>query len=267
MASFIAVLRSRVKQPQFYWFWGHLLTIYHFIRFHLSMFSRTNQIYHYRWMLIYICLTYGIVNYQFYKSDQIKLGQLNKMISKLDNLQYFIMIAILLLINLFSWEPNVMISGSTYSPTVFSLFHCLNYFKENLLPFLPLGRGAGSNRSSVKNQIRNMINKFIINYNELFLTIAQIFEIICCLRNGILSLPMTILGIIFQFEWNKILKIIGILTYIKFFQLRYNSNKRVQFLFQKILTQLEMNLGYLNPQLNQIYPIVKNFIINLIKYL
>lgn len=245
------------------------------------MFSRSQQIHHYRWMLVYICLTYGIVNYQFYKSDQIKLTQLNNLIHKLDNLQYFIMIGLLLLINIISKEPHVMISGATYSPTVFSLFHCLNYFKENLLPFLPIGANStnksnnasntntntNTNNNVLKNQIRNIISKFIINYNELFLTIAQVFEITCCLRNGIISLPTTILGIVFKLEWNKFLKIAGIIIYIKFFQLRYNSNERIQFLFNKVLNQMENNLLYLNPQLNQFYPRIKNIVIQLIKYI
>ncbi|CCF57743.1 hypothetical protein KAFR_0D00960 [Kazachstania africana CBS 2517] len=240
---FMMMLRSRIRQPQFYWFLGHLLTVYHFIRFHLSLFSISSQKYHYKMILANISITYAIVLYQFYKSGQLKLNSwenFRKNLKTLDNLQYFSMLTILLLCSLFN--DSVIINGSTYSVVIFSLFHCLNYFKENLLPFLPI-------QVLLKNVINERINNFIIHYNEQFLTIAQLFEIICCLRTGLINLPINLIKLVITRNFQiSIAKIIANLSYIWFFKLRFIQNKQIPVILNGVVSRID---GYLDNVLNE----------------
>lgn len=232
IAPFMTIIKSRIKQPQFYWFIGHFLTLYHFLRFHLAFFSLIKQRYHYRMILFYISMTYGIVLYQFYKSGQLQLNftNLHKNLKTLDNLQYFFMLTSLLVC---SWIGNgIMVSGSTYSPVIFSLFHCLNYFKENLLPFLPI-------QPILKNVANNSITMFISNYNEQFLTMAQVFEVICTLRSGLISLPVCIGKLLFSFNSANITNIIALTTYVWFFKLRYLQSESVRLLFSQYVQRAD----------------------------
>ncbi|EDO18853.1 hypothetical protein Kpol_1023p22 [Vanderwaltozyma polyspora DSM 70294] len=231
-APFITLIKSRIRQPQFYWFLGHLLTLYHFVRFHLSFLSIENQNFHYSMALLYISLTYAIVLYQFYKSGQLKFNYLIflKQLKKLDNLQYFLMLSILFVCSNF----GSMVNGSLYSPVIFSLFHCLNYFKENLLPFLPIN-------NILKNIINNNITNFIQNYNGYFLQMAQFFEIICALRSGLISLPIKLIKSILLFNFNSknISSIISLCCYIWFFKLRFQQSQSMKNLFNHSLSKVD----------------------------
>lgn len=204
-APLLTVLRARVRQPQFYWFLGHFLTLYHFIRFHLAVYSFASQRYHYTRILFYISATYAIVLYQFYKSGQLQLGHLRPQLRRLDNLQYFCMLAVLYLCSL----SGSMVSGALYSPVIFSLFHCLNYFKENLLPFLPV-------TPLVSAVVNNKIARFIGNYNERFLQMAQVFEIMCGCRSGLLGLPVSLFRVLVRFSAQNAASVIAMLTYVWF---------------------------------------------------
>ncbi|CCH59862.1 hypothetical protein TBLA_0C00460 [Henningerozyma blattae CBS 6284] len=233
---FSTILRSRVKQPQFYWFLGHFFTLYHFIRFHLSFYSRDLQRYHYKFLLLNISLTYAIVLYQFYKSDQLNSKNIRTQLRKLDNLQYFLILTILFIISFFF---NIVLSGAIYSPVIFSLFHCLNYFKENLLPFLPYLSKI------VKITINNKISGFISSYNEIFLQMAQTLEILCGLRCGLINLPILILKF-FTIEFGSPIVLIHIFTvfsYVWFFKLRLIQSQH----FKTVLF-------HLNNKFNQMIP-------------
>lgn len=224
--NFTNILKSRIKQPQFYWFLGHALSIYHFIRYQLAIFSFKSQLYHYTILTIFISFTYGIVLYQFFKSGQLKINTLRIQLRKLDNLQYFIISIVLAIFAIFT---NNILSMAIYSPIIFSIFHCLNYFKENLLPFLPI-------QTILKNTISNKIDFFITNYNQQCLQLAQYCEIICCVKNGMYELPIqiikdTIMGKIFLIDS----KIILIIIYVYFFKLRYIQNEQ----YKLILIQME----------------------------
>ena len=236
VASFRAMLRSRVKQPQFYWFLGHFLTLYHFVRFHLALLSVRSQLYHYKMSLFCISVTYGIVLYQFYKGGQLKLSthNLRHNLRTMDNLQYFIMLTTLWFCAVVS--NSIVLNGVTYSPVIYSLFHCLNYFKENLLPFLPLN-------SQVKGLVNQYITAFISSYNAQFLAMAQVIEIICSLRSGLMDLPVALLWSLRRFDIKALCKVWSIVTYIWFFKLRYVQNERIRQITAQYIAQLEQLLA------------------------
>ena len=231
--SFRAVLRSRLRQPQFYWFLGHFFTLYSFIRVHLSFFSRRSQLYHYKMLLFSIAVTYGIVLYQYFKSGQLRLNaeSLKRNIKTLDNLQYFVMISILFICTMLS--DTAAVEGATYSPTIYALFHCLNYFKENLLPFIPVA-------TAVKNTINSYITFFISKYNEQFLSMAQVFELMGCLRAGLLNLPVNLLQLaLTPFNLRSILGVVSIAVYVWFFKLRYVQSEKIRLISAQFIRRVD----------------------------
>lgn len=256
MAPFGTIIKSRIKQPQFYWFIGHFFTIFNFIQFHLSIASKQNQLSCYRRSLFYISITYAIVLYQFFKSDQLKFNfkLLRQEIKKLDNLQYFSMLFILFILSQF----NIIISGSLYSPVIFSIFHFLNYFKENLLPFLPLIP------LSLKNLLNSKITVFIQNYNGFFLQMAQVFEITCGLRVGLFLVPFNIFLLLIR-RANVSFEVVGTtlagLTYMWFFKLRYLQSESMRQIFKQYVLRLD---GYVSrtlpPSCARLWNGYKNFV-------
>lgn len=234
-APLLTVLRSRVRQPQFYWFLGHFLTLYHFVRFHLAMYSYRSQRYHYTRLLFYISGTYAIVLYQFYKSGQLKVSNLLPQLRRLDNLQYFCMLALLFVCSL----TGATVSGALYSPVIFSLFHCLNYFKENLLPFLPL-------TPLVKAVVNNKIQLFIQNHNERYLQMAQVFEIMCGFRSGLFGLPLALVRLLIRFSARNIASVVAMLGYVWFFKLRLQQTRSIQSILAQFIYKLD---SYVNTRL------------------
>lgn len=227
-APLFTILRSRVKQPQFYWFLGHFLTLYHFLRFHLAMYSLRSQRYHYTRILFYISATYAIVLYQFYKSGQLKLGNLLPQLRRLDNMQYFCMLALLFVCSL----TGATVSGALYSPVIFSLFHCLNYFKENLLPFLPV-------TPLVKAVVNNKIGLFIQNHNERYLQMAQVFEIMCGIRAGLFGLPIALLRCLVRFSPANLASAVASLGYVWFFKLRFQQTQSIRLILAQFTLKID----------------------------
>ncbi|CCK72650.1 Per33p KNAG_0L00270 [Huiozyma naganishii CBS 8797] len=239
-----AILRSRIRQPQFYWFLGHFLTLYHCARFHLAIFSVQSQRLHYGWILFYVTATYGIVLYQFYKSGQLQWSTLSENLAQMDNLQYFLVFSVLLTLFLIS-KGHAMLSNATYSPAIFALFHSLNYFKENLLPFLPL-------RQHMKSGANQIITVFISRYNGPFLVMAQVFEIVCAVRCAVLKLPLAVLSL-------RLYSVATALAYLKFFQLRYKQNSTLRKLFdERVLTTVDALVATRVPQWTPLWGSVKN---------
>ncbi|CCD24309.1 Per33p NDAI_0C06500 [Naumovozyma dairenensis CBS 421] len=258
-APFTTMLRSRIRQPQFYWFLGHLLTLYHFLRFHIAILSIPKQKYHYRMILLNISITYGIVLYQFIKSKQLQLNwnNLRQNLKTLDNLQYFIMLSTLLICSILS-RGNVTINGASYGPVIFSLFHCLNYFKENLLPFLPI--------SIVwKNLINTNISIFINNYNGKFLTMAQTLEILCALRLASYGLPIALLKTLIMPSLNHILSLLATVNYIWFFKLRFLQSQPMRLIMNEFIKKIDITVmnSNLPPNIKSYWNKYKSIVKNL----
>ena len=251
--SLVAIMKSRLRQPQFYWFLGHVMTLYHFLRLHLSLFSVNDQRYHYNRSLLYIIISFGIVLYQFVRSKQLNASNFFINLYKLDNLQYFTLYSILYLLNNLSGQ-KIMLNGGIISPAIFSLFHILNYFKENLLPYLYM--------IPQRSMISSLITMFISNYNEKCLILAQTWEIILMFRYVIMSVPMIFLRIlinliIFQkFDGLSLGRLVMILSYIKFIKWRYVANKQFSMIFNEMVRRIELLLNqYANGQLVFLLPL------------
>lgn len=263
--SFGTIMKSRIRQPQFYWFLGHVMTLYHFLKLHLSLFNVNNQRYHYNRSLLYIIISFGIVLYQFIRSKQLNISNFFINLYKLDNLQYFTLYSILYLLNNLSGQ-KIILNGGIISPAIFSLFHILNYFKENLLPYL--------NMIPQRQMISSLISMFISNYNEKCLILAQSWEIILMFRYVIMSVPLTLLKflislIVFQ-RFNGLLfgQLIMILTYIKFIKWRYIANKQFSLIFNEMVRRMELLLNqYANGQFVFILPLWNQIKQTIIKYI
>lgn len=227
-SPFMNMMRFRIRQPQFYWFLGHFMTIWHFIKFHLSFFSSSSQRYHYSRVLFYVMITYGIVLYQFYKSGQLKRQTFLVQLRQLDNLQYFCMVATLYVCSC----VGSIVNGALYSPVIFALFHCCNYFKENLLPFLPI-------QPILKNALNQKITFFIQRYNEKFLQMAQVFEIMCGVRSGLLGLPVEIVLLLMSLDVKRIASVVALLTYLVFFKLRYLHSETLRALTREYVYKVD----------------------------
>lgn len=239
-APFMHILRLRLRQPQFYWFLGHLMSMYHFIRFHLAFFSSSSQKYHYGRFLLYVTVTYGIVLYQFYKSGQLQRKNFMLQLRQLDNLQYFCMVAVLYVCSL----GGAMVNSALYSPVIFSLFHCCNYFKENLLPFMPL-------QPILKSTLNQRITFFIQRYNGSFLQMAQVFEIMCGVRSGLLGLPIATVSLLAGFSVQRISNLIALLAYVCFFKLRYLRSETIRLLTGQYVGRMD---GYVHSNVPSMAP-------------
>lgn len=256
------LLRLRIKQPQFYWFLGHVMILYHFIQFHLSIFSVTSQRFHYRRSLLYILITYGIVLYQFIRSKQLHWGNFVTSLKKLDNLQYFTLYLMLYLLQFIS-GGKIILNGGIISPTIFALFHVLNYFKENLLPYLTM--------IPQHNTLSLLIGQFIKRYNEKCLLVAQSWEIILMFRYLVMSVPMqlmSVLGnlIIFQrFQLISLGKLVMVVVYIRFIRWRYLANSQFASIFNEMIRRLEMLLVQISN--GQFLPIWNRIKQTIIKYM
>ena len=251
--SLATIMRSRLRQPQFYWFLGHVMTLYHFLRLHLSLFSVSNQRYHYNRSLLYIIISFGIVLYQFIRSKQLNASNFFINLYKLDNLQYFILYSILYLLNNLSGQ-KIMLNGGTISPAIYSLFHILNYFKENLLPYLYM--------IPQRSMISSLITMFISNYNGKCLILAQTWEIILMFRYVIMSVPVIFLKILInliifhKFDGLLFGQLIMILSYIKFIKWRYVANKQFSMIFNEMVRRMELLLNqYTNGQFVFLLPL------------
>ena len=147
-----------------------------------------------------------------------------------------------------------MLNGGIISPAIFSLFHILNYFKENLLPYLYM--------IPQRSMISSLITMFISNYNEKCLILAQTWEIILMFRYVIMSVPMIFLRIlinliIFQkFDGLSLGRLVMILSYIKFIKWRYVANKQFSMIFNEMVRRIELLLNqYANGQLVFLLPL------------
>ncbi|AET37739.1 Per33p Ecym_1517 [Eremothecium cymbalariae DBVPG len=247
VAPLATVLRTKLKQPQFYWFLGHFLTLYHYFRYSLS-FKQASIRHQYGSVLFYVFITYGIVLYQFYKSGQLKPSTVKSQLRTLDNLQYFVMTFVL-----WCCKNSKIISTATLSPVIFALFHSLNYFKENLLPALPL-------QPAMKNLLTTRIAFFIANYNEQCLMIAQNSEFITLVQ-VIVLLPIDFFWLLIRFNIQNLLKFVAVATYLWFFKLRYVQSPQMKAIIDQYDLKADQLFQQNAPQLSVQWQKLKQLLI------
>ncbi|KAL6941942.1 hypothetical protein ACO0QE_003105 [Hanseniaspora vineae] len=168
------------KSLQFYWFLGHALTVIHFTFYSIpfNVLYLIGPHYHQVACLLSILVTYGIVILQFFKYQKIKKNsnfdvtlslQFFHNIIQLDNFQYFFSTLTMFLISIAFNRNNALklIPNSVLlSPTIYSLFHCLNYICKNNSSFT----------YKCPPNILAHFEKFITNYNAKSVRLAQILE-------------------------------------------------------------------------------------------
>lgn len=209
---------------QFYWFLGHVLSVFCFLLSLLfGVFSSRKSLTYYRLTLFFELVSYSIVAKQVhFKTRTFNRGH----VLKDENVQYLIF-AVVLLMSSFIVGP---LSGSLYSYAIFSFFHSLTYFQSNLLEALPLSLGSQS-------AISTRISFITTNYNQQALFFASAGEVMI-LSSFLWSVP----GLIFQIFSHPLVVAVKLLTFVAtvvFVKLRYNDSQ-----FTKaVVQQFDQRIG------------------------
>lgn len=220
VAPLSAVFRTKLKQPQFYWFLGHTLCLYYYIQYMLSFREQSVKT-NYRKIMLYTVISYGIVLHQYVKSKQLRFqwSNLKQQIRQLDNLQYFTLSIVLLICSL---SGGKTLTQTESSMVIYSLFHALNYFKENVLPFIPMN-------PMLKGSLSNKISYFITNFNGSFFHAAVMSELVTMCK-VCLMLPIQLISVLITFNAKSLFTLLSIWAYAVFFKLRYNQSEQMRLL-------------------------------------
>lgn len=200
-------MKRLLVSPQFYWFLGHLATLYHSARIVLG----SVRAYHYTRVLASVALTYGIVLYQYARSRRITVWSLRSL-TGIDNAQYFFMALTLWILSL----AGAGVTGAVFSPAIFAVFHSMNYTRDQLLAELPLAPAVRSRASAV-------MRDFISLHSARFLRFAQLFEVTTAFICG-LELPWLTLRVLARGPSLTLYQLAAVITYLLFFKLRYTFN-------------------------------------------
>ncbi|CCH41736.1 putative membrane protein [Wickerhamomyces ciferrii] len=215
--------------PQFFWFLGHVSTLFTtFSTVLFSFFSQSSYKRYYNWALLSIISTYVIVISQILKSSKSKISFFN--FKSNDNLQYLSLAIVWYLVS-----NQKIISGGLYPFFIFSLFHASNYFKNFILPIAPFIT------SPKKDHLSKVINTLITTYNEQSLVAAANLEIFILIQ--LLAGSPFILYYVLKNFTLALVNIIVLLQYVTFMKLRYKQSKHTKLLFDGTLYKAE---AYLN---------------------
>ena len=197
---------------------------------------RTN----YMKVLAFSVISYGIVLHQYVKSKQLKFewSNLKLQMLQLDNLQYFTLSLVLLVCSLFGGEP---IGQSITSMVIYSLFHALNYFKENVLQFIPIS-------AILKASLSNKISFFTTQFNGSFFQAALISELTTMCR-VCLTLPFDSLSLLMRFNIGSLLTMLSIWSYAIFFKLRFKQNEQMRLLCAQLQAKVDHTVATRFPML------------------
>lgn len=247
-SSFGSVLRAKSKQPQFYWFLANAFCLYYYVQYMLSFREHSIKTNH-RKILICMVISYGIVLHQYVKSKQLTFqwANLKQQIRQLDNLQYFTLSVVLLTCSLGGGKT---LSGTESSMAIYSLFHALNYFKENVLPFIPIN-------PMLKGSLSNKITSFITTYNAAFFQVAVSLELGAMFK-WFPTLPIRLLVLLVRFDASSLFTLLSIWTYATFFKLRYNQSEQMRILCNERQVALEQLIATRVPALMDKYLGVKH---------
>lgn len=171
--------------------------------------------------MLYTVISYGIVLHQYVKSKQLRFqwSNLKQQIRQLDNLQYFTLSIVLLICSL---SGGKTLTQTESSMVIYSLFHALNYFKENVLPFIPMN-------PMLKGSLSNKISYFITNFNGSFFHAAVMSELVTMCK-VCLMLPIQLISVLITFNAKSLFTLLSIWAYAIFFKLRYNQSEQMRLL-------------------------------------
>lgn len=217
-----------IKTPQFYWFWGHTLSIFTFLLSILfGFFSLTQSLRQYRLSLFFELLSYGIVINQSYSKGKRTAWQ-QKLVDA--NVQYFVY-ALGLLAFSFITKP---VSGTLYSYVIYSFFHAITYFQANLLQALPISL-------TVQSKVSSQIDHITI-YNEQALLFAAAAEVLV-ISNFAWSIPGFVLNLI-RTPFQAALRFLFMIFCIGFVKLRYDDSQSTRLVMKQVDSQIGGTLAH-----------------------
>lgn len=212
----------------------------------------------YRLTLLAVLATYAIVVRQVHFR-----GGLSYIASKVkspaflkdDNVQY---LGLALVLYVSSFKIGA-VSGALYSFAIFSVFHALTYFQNNLLHALPL---------PIERQqaLNTRINNFTTNNNQQALLIAVNAEVFIPL-SFVFQLP----GLVFRVFRDPVYVVVDLLTFaaiVVFLKLRFNQNQFTQTVVHQLDQKISGFVGNpLLPLQAQLFAAYAGFRNGLVTYL
>lgn len=246
-------LLSLGKTQQFYWFLGHFFTIICFVlNLVESVFS--SGLKYYRFCLINIILTYIIVIKQIHFKNRSSIKSLTlRTILNDENSQYLLLSIWFYLVSFKLGK----VTGCLYSFAIYSVFHFLNYFQNNILHYLPLSL-------AVQNKVNNLINNFTSQFNQYALMLASNSEIFI-LMSLTLSSPLLIFKLFSKFTY-IVVHVMTMAIMVIFLKLRYSSNVFTKQILDQYDLKICQTLSTV-PVLHQFQPVYMNIKLSLVSSL
>ncbi|CDR42343.1 CYFA0S09e01574g1_1 [Cyberlindnera fabianii] len=255
-SSFLEQLKPKFKTPQFFWFLGHVSTVFNITLYtFFSIFGRRLSLRYYNFALLSIVTTYFIVLFQVFKASKTSFFSI-KNLSTNDNFQYLSLAVVWYLVS------NIKVIGGGLTPfIIFSVFHAANYFKNYILPILP------SVPATTKDQASRIINTLITRYNEQSLVFATNCEIYI-LFSLLVGFPLTLYYLITNF-WLAVVNVLVLAQYIHFMKVRYSHSKHTKLMIDGTIYQIEakINSGILPPAISAYYNKIKQQAITIVNLL
>ncbi|KAK6197479.1 uncharacterized protein RJT21DRAFT_123294 [Scheffersomyces amazonensis] len=236
-------LQKLAFTQQFYWFLGHVFALLFFaFNFVTSFFSTRLALKYYRFALLSILVTYVIVIKQiFFRNNKLQIRSVGRFVGD-DNVQYF---GLAFVLYLSSFKIGI-VSGSLYSFIIFSVFHALTYFQNNLLK-------VSVSSAQTQQYLNSAINQFTLNYNQQALILAANAEVILLVMSVFQIIPTIFFNLILQRDLFFFLVKLFTVAYITvFIKLRFDSNQYTKTVIQQYDSRANEYLVRI-PQLSQIY--------------
>lgn len=247
--SLIRSIPLLLSTLQFYWYVGHVLSLFNFVGYlFYSFFSAGKSTSYYRYALFFELISYGIVIKQVHSNS--KSFNRSRFLRD-ENVQYFLLALTL-------WASSFKIgaiSGALYSYAIYSFFHSMTYFQANILERIPI---------SLQSQaaINARITYVTSNFNQQALFIASTGEVML-FPYFLMAVP----NLVFKLFRDPVYVAVQLYTFLAlvvFVKLRYNENQYTQAAVQQLDLRISGVLAnpMIPPQISALYNVAfKQFIL------
>lgn len=247
--SLIRSIPLLLSTLQFYWYIGHVLSLFNFVGYLFYSFLSTGKsTSYYRYTLFFELISYGIVIMQVHSNS--KSFNRSRFLRD-ENVQYFLLALTL-------WASSFKIgaiSGALYSYAIYSFFHSMTYFQANILERIPI---------SLQSQaaINARITYITSNFNQQALFIASTGEVML-FPYFLMAVP----NLVFKLFRDPVYVAVQLFTFLAlvvFVKLRYNEIQYTQAAVQQL--DLRISAVFANPmippQISALYNVAfKQFIL------
>lgn len=231
------------RTQQFYWFLGHLSLIICFCMNGLEAIFNGASVKYYRYGLLSIIFTYVIVIKQIHFKNRASVQKLTlAKMARDENIQYF---GISIWCYLMSFTMG-RITGSLYSFNIYSVFHLIHYFQNNILNYLPIALQS-------QQALNTTLNQFSTKFNQSALILAANSEIFM-LFNLVITSPLLIFYTLRGHLVHVVSHVMTMLVLIVFLKFRFANNTFTNHLFKQYDYNIQAALN--NPQLHQRFPML-----------